>query len=195
MKKIFAICIAGASIAGLLSAADATRVRHVAASGGFLTEVSAEPAERIARGYLTNAAAKLGLDAAALDSLYTEREYRRLTAWMLRQFRQRAIAIARVYHCPFHPRYGKGRYRRESTLRKPAPGMILKARREFDLDLAASVLIGDKPSDIAAGKAAGVGANILFSPRQRQSCLAGADQTARSLLDIAAWLRKSGTPP
>ena len=127
--------------------------------------------------------------------LYTEREYRRLTAWMLRQFRQRAIAIARVYHCPFHPRYGKGRYRRESALRKPAPGMILKACKEFDLDLAASVLIGDKQSDIVAGKAAGVGTNILFSPRQRQSRLAGAEQSARSLLDIAAWLRKSRTPP
>ena len=48
-------------------------------------------------------------------------------------------------------------------MRKPKPGMIKKAQKEFNLDLEASVLIGDKKSDIEAGKAAGVGINILLS--------------------------------
>ena len=47
--------------------------------------------------------------------------------------------------------------------RKPAPGMILQARDEFNLDLQNSILIGDKPSDIIAGKNANVGMNILIS--------------------------------
>jgi D-glycero-D-manno-heptose 1,7-bisphosphate phosphatase len=39
--------------------------------------------------------------------------------------------------------------------------MILQAQRELDIDLQGSILIGDKPSDIQAGLAAGVGTNIL----------------------------------
>ena len=38
---------------------------------------------------------------------------------------------------------------------KPAPGMLLEAARDFQLDLSGSFLIGDKTSDIAAGKSAG----------------------------------------
>ncbi len=92
--------------------------------------------------------------------LYTEDDFRRLTAWMLERFPQRGVRIGRVYHCPYHPTAGIGAYRRESFDRKPNPGMILKARDELALDLANSVLVGDKDSDIAAGRAAGVGHNL-----------------------------------
>jgi D,D-heptose 1,7-bisphosphate phosphatase len=51
----------------------------------------------------------------------------------------------------------------ECECRKPKPGMLLRAAREHDLDLAASILIGDKTSDIAAGGAAGVSTTVLFS--------------------------------
>jgi histidinol phosphatase-like enzyme len=40
--------------------------------------------------------------------------------------------------------------------------MLLRAQRDFDLDLAASVLVGDQLSDIEAGAAAGVGTTILL---------------------------------
>jgi D-glycero-D-manno-heptose 1,7-bisphosphate phosphatase len=38
---------------------------------------------------------------------------------------------------------------------KPSPGMLLEAAKDFELDLSSSFLIGDKTSDIAAGKKAG----------------------------------------
>jgi D-glycero-D-manno-heptose 1,7-bisphosphate phosphatase len=91
---------------------------------------------------------------------YTEDDFLRLTAWMLEQFRAHGIRIGRVYHCPYHPTAGIGEYRRESFDRKPNPGMILKAKHDFALDLANSVLVGDKDSDISAGCAAGVGYNV-----------------------------------
>jgi D-glycero-D-manno-heptose 1,7-bisphosphate phosphatase len=91
---------------------------------------------------------------------YTEQDFRTLTEWMLGQFQARGITIGRVYHCPYHPTEGIGEYRRESPDRKPNPGMMLKANRDFALDLAGSVLVGDKDSDIAAGRTAGVGYNI-----------------------------------
>jgi D-glycero-D-manno-heptose 1,7-bisphosphate phosphatase len=94
---------------------------------------------------------------------YTETDFQHLTNWMLNVFRERGIVIDRVYHCPYHPTAGIGEYRRESFDRKPNPGMILKARKDFDLDLPQCVLIGDKDSDIEAGWAAGVGHLIKLS--------------------------------
>ncbi len=94
---------------------------------------------------------------------YTETDFRHLTDWMLAAFRERGIGIDRVYHCPFHPTAGVGEYRQESFDRKPNPGMILKARADFALDLSKSVLIGDKDSDIEAGRAAGVGCLVKLT--------------------------------
>jgi D-glycero-D-manno-heptose 1,7-bisphosphate phosphatase len=91
---------------------------------------------------------------------YTERDFEALTEWMLGEFRTRGIGIRRVYHCPYHPTAGIGEYRRDSFDRKPSPGMILRARNDFDIDLSRSVLVGDKDSDIDAGRAAGVGYNV-----------------------------------
>lgn len=63
--------------------------------------------------------------------------------------------IDRWYYCPHHPTAGVGPYRVHCACRKPSPGMLLTAARELDLDRVASVLIGDKLSDLEAGAAAG----------------------------------------
>lgn len=64
--------------------------------------------------------------------------------------------IERFEYCPYHPEGSVAGYARESELRKPAPGMILKAARELGLDLARSWLIGDAPRDAEAGVRAGL---------------------------------------
>lgn len=87
---------------------------------------------------------------------YTEADFQSLTAWMRAQFRSRGVDIAGVYHCPYHPSAGVGAYRRESFDRKPNPGMLLRAAHDLRLDLARSAFVGDKDSDMAAGRAAGV---------------------------------------
>lgn len=94
---------------------------------------------------------------------YSEAEFLSLTAWMNMQFASRNITIAHTYYCPSHPEHGIGHYRTESFNRKPNPGMILTARDDYELDLAGSVLIGDKESDITAGLAACIGTNILLA--------------------------------
>lgn len=60
-----------------------------------------------------------------------------------------------IYHCPYHPDGSVEAYAVESELRKPQPGMLLKAKDEYDIDLTASWMIGDSYRDIQAGKAAG----------------------------------------
>jgi len=92
---------------------------------------------------------------------YTEDDFHHLTKWMLGEFKQHGIKIDDVYYCPHHPIHGVGEYRRDCGCRKPAPGMILRAAKEHSLDLRRSVLIGDKATDIEAGRAAGVGCCIL----------------------------------
>ncbi|MGD8875347.1 MAG: D-glycero-beta-D-manno-heptose 1,7-bisphosphate 7-phosphatase [Gammaproteobacteria bacterium] len=92
---------------------------------------------------------------------YTEDAYHQLTNWMLGEFRRHGSKIDAVYYCPHHPLHGIGRYRRDCNCRKPAPGMILRAASEHSLDLSRSILVGDKATDIEAGRVAGVGCCIL----------------------------------
>lgn len=93
---------------------------------------------------------------------YDEATFLALTDWMLQRFADEGAPLERVYFCPYHPMAGIGRYRAESADRKPAPGMLLRARDELGLDLPGSVLLGDKTSDIEAGRAAGVGLKLLL---------------------------------
>jgi D-glycero-D-manno-heptose 1,7-bisphosphate phosphatase len=91
---------------------------------------------------------------------YDEVEFRRYTEWMHAEFRLRGAPLLATYHCPHHPEAGL--HAGPCTCRKPAPGMLLAAIRDFEIDPACSLLIGDKAGDIEAASAAGVGASILL---------------------------------
>lgn len=88
---------------------------------------------------------------------YSEEDFEKLTYWMNEQFRKEGIKITAVYHCPHLPEITG-----ECDCRKPKPGMIFKAIREFNIDPVKSVLIGDKKSDILAGENAGIGKNLYI---------------------------------
>lgn len=92
---------------------------------------------------------------------YTNEDFSNLTNWMLKEFDCKGVKITKVYYSPFHPEYGIGQYRLDSWCRKPNPGMLEEAQKEFDLDLSQSILIGDKETDIEAGITANIGMNIL----------------------------------
>lgn len=94
---------------------------------------------------------------------YSEAQFHELTLWMCDVFKKQLAQIDKVYFSPYHPTAGLGIYLRDEETRKPRPGMLLKAKLEFNLSLRDSVLVGDKSSDILAGAAAGVGVNILLS--------------------------------
>ena len=125
---------------------------------------------------------------------YTEDDFRRLTGWMLEQFDARGIRMGRVYHCPCHPTAGIGDYRRESYDRKPNPGMILRAKDDFGLDLSNSILVGDKDSDIKAGTAAGVGYNVKLTS-QFQAGNSPDILEFRTLHAIGVWLLRTFDRP
>lgn len=85
------------------------------------------------------------------------------TRWMHAQFAERGIAILATLFCPHHPAAGNGALTVTCACRKPAPGMFLEAARRYPIDLATSLLVGDKISDMQAGHAAGVGRLFLLS--------------------------------
>jgi len=67
--------------------------------------------------------------------------------------------LDRVYYCPHHPDGGfageRAEYKVSCQCRKPEPGLLLQAAKEFNIDLKASWMIGDSGSDIKAGQVAG----------------------------------------
>jgi D-glycero-D-manno-heptose 1,7-bisphosphate phosphatase len=87
---------------------------------------------------------------------YTREDFERLTEHMLQKMQEHGIAIdrSRVFHCPHAPEVG-------CECRKPMPGMFLEAKERFGIDMGNSLMIGDKPSDIEAANAAGVGRAVL----------------------------------
>ncbi len=93
---------------------------------------------------------------------FTEADFHLLTEWMTGEFARQGIVIAGVEFCPDHPTHGIGAYRRDSPRRKPAPGMILDAAATHGLDPAGSVMLGDRATDMLAGRAAGVGRLLLL---------------------------------
>ncbi|MFM7025307.1 MAG: D-glycero-beta-D-manno-heptose 1,7-bisphosphate 7-phosphatase [Limnohabitans sp.] len=107
---------------------------------------------------------------------YSEAQYQQLTAQMREALASEGAAVDAVYHCPHHPEGLLAPYAMDCSCRKPAPGMILQAARELGIDLPGSCLIGDKPSDIDAAKAAGVGASYLVGSDNPQSVAACIDQ-------------------
>ena len=88
---------------------------------------------------------------------YSEDDFLKLTQWMVTEFAKKGVEITKVYHCPHHPQYSGA-----CECRKPKPGMLLEAAKEYDLDLTNSLIIGDKERDIEAGLNAGLRESYLF---------------------------------
>lgn len=63
--------------------------------------------------------------------------------------------IDTIYYCPHHPNAKVKKYRKYCNCRKPQSGMFKNAEKELDIDLKQSFMIGDKKSDIDAGKVVG----------------------------------------
>ncbi len=124
--------------------------------------------------------------------LYGPAEYANLTAWIQSELAQHGITLDGVYHCPHLPDAPLAAWRRRCGCRKPAPGMLRRAARDLGLDLSACVMVGDKPTDIAAGRAAGVAACIRIADAiDHVSCDIAdppADFTCSSLAEGARWL-------
>ncbi len=87
---------------------------------------------------------------------YDEADFWRLSGYMIERMQEEGIKMDKeqIFFCPHRPDEG-------CNCRKPKPGMLLSAKARFDIDMAQSVMIGDKESDMEAAKQAGVGRTVL----------------------------------
>jgi D-glycero-D-manno-heptose 1,7-bisphosphate phosphatase len=94
---------------------------------------------------------------------FTEEQFWEFMGGIYAHFSTHGIHFAKTYFSPFHPRGKLEKYQTPAfeSLRKPNPGMIFQAQKEFDINLSSSILIGDSITDIEAGLNAGIGRNIL----------------------------------
>ena len=92
---------------------------------------------------------------------YKEGDFLAYMDWVRGEFSARGARLDAVYYCPHHPQHGGGEYLRDCECRKPKPGLILAAQRDWNIDLSHSLLLGDSASDFEAGAAAGVGHCLL----------------------------------
>lgn len=92
------------------------------------------------------------------------------------------IKLDASYFCPHHPQKGKGIYKKDCSMRKPSPGMLLKGIQTFQLPPSECVMIGDKLSDISAGKAAKM-KTILLTPTPQTTLIDPPDFQANTLME------------
>jgi D-glycero-D-manno-heptose 1,7-bisphosphate phosphatase len=93
--------------------------------------------------------------------LYSEADYQALTRHMCERLESEGIHLDAVEYCPHLPDAPVEHYRLECDCRKPRPGMLNRAIRALEIDPRASFLVGDRLSDIQAGRAAGIGRCFL----------------------------------
>jgi D,D-heptose 1,7-bisphosphate phosphatase len=153
---------------------DVLEAAHLLASDGW-TLVVVTNQSGIARGY------------------YTEEAYQALTRNMEKVFAAHGAPISAVYHCPHFLTGRIAALAVDCDCRKPKPGLILRARDELGLCLQASVMIGDKPSDILAARNAGVGRAFLIRSElsRSPSCNVDADGVFDTMADCVNALRES----
>lgn len=103
---------------------------------------------------------------------------------------RQGACIDAFYYCPHHVDGIIEAYRRDCYHRKPNPGMIEKAGRDFGIDLTESFLVGDRGCDIEAGRRAGC-RTVLLGVEQVDGL---PDLTARDLPEAVTWILRVVSP-
>lgn len=94
--------------------------------------------------------------AGIARGIFSEDDFMALTEWMDWNFADKGVDFDGIYFCPHHPDFTG-----DCECRKPKPGMFLDAQKFLDIDMANSVMIGDKISDMLAAQAAGIATRFL----------------------------------
>lgn len=100
---------------------------------------------------------------------YTQSQFHALTQQMRAALAAAGADVDAVYHCPHHPSGSDPEFSIDCDCRKPKAGMLLRAAQDLGLSLPQSILVGDKPSDIEAARAAGLRSAYLVMSDNEES--------------------------
>jgi D-glycero-D-manno-heptose 1,7-bisphosphate phosphatase len=89
--------------------------------------------------------------AGIARGMFKPSDVERLHSFLQQELTHFGATIDAFYYCPHHPDFNGN-----CSCRKPAPGMLIQASLDLNLDFARSWMIGDKFIDVQAGRAASV---------------------------------------
>ena len=95
--------------------------------------------------------------------LYTVSEFEFLMHWIIAEFKSRGAIIDDFAYCPHHPQAITPALRLDCRCRKPRSGMIFDLALKHQINLAQSVFIGDRHTDVIAANGASVPEVYLFN--------------------------------
>ncbi|MDA9556231.1 D-glycero-beta-D-manno-heptose 1,7-bisphosphate 7-phosphatase [Vibrio sp.] len=123
---------------------------------------------------------------------FTEDRFMSLTQWMDWNFVDNGVELDGIYYCPHHPDHGNEKYKQDCDCRKPKPGMFKSAQDFLNIDMANSIMVGDKLSDLQAAKAAGVNTQILVKTGKEitEEGVSFATVVLEGLVDVPGYLEK-----
>ena len=93
---------------------------------------------------------------------YAQKTLDAITAKMLKGIEQRGGKITKVYYCMHRKDAG-------CSCRKPKPGLLKKAAREFKINLRGSYFVGDTIRDVLTAHAVGAKSILIFSGKEKLS--------------------------
>ncbi len=129
--------------------------------------------------------------AGVARGYFTEEVVRDINDYIRQLLSQEDAFIDKIYYCPHHPEGIIPEYRRECNCRKPNPGMLRQSAEELNINLNKSFLIGDKMSDIEAGRGAGCKTILLLDnklPGQQVKIPPASDHIATNLYEAVEWI-------
>lgn len=118
---------------------------------------------------------------------YTEKDYFAFRDEMHERLKEQGILITAEYFCPHNLEKGIEKYKINCNCRKPKIGMLEQASRDFNLNLNECWMIGDKESDILAGKNAGC-KTIHVLTGEEKNLINYADFIAQNLIEAASYI-------
>ncbi|NUN70000.1 MAG: HAD family hydrolase [Bacteroidetes bacterium] len=124
--------------------------------------------------------------------LYSEADLAAVHAALDAMLKTAGASVQRYYYCPHHPSEGIAPYVTACRCRKPSPGMLLDAQREFGFDLTRSFMVGDKRIDMEAGRAAGtttVQVGTGYGEREREAAAGLRDQYTADLYGAVQYIK------
>ena len=128
--------------------------------------------------------------AGVARGYFSEDMIQTVHAEMTKELENGGARLDAVYYCSHHPSVGEPPYRFDCDCRKPKPGLISRAARDFDIDLAGSWMVGDRYSDVELARNAGVQSMFVLSgygrgewEHQRSTWTEQPDLVAENLLE------------
>jgi D-glycero-D-manno-heptose 1,7-bisphosphate phosphatase len=131
--------------------------------------------------------------AGVAHGYFNEEILNKIHFFMIAKLRKAGVKLRGIYYCPHHPQAEIEAYRCDCICRKPNPGLLKMAACAERLDLSKSYIIGDKLSDLSAGKKVAAKTALVltgYGSKEHENVTSKntPDYIGANLLEVANWI-------